>query len=281
MKIGFIDYQLKNYHADKFHTILTGDVGKAANAELVAAYEEVPAANYDWCREKGVARAATAQEVVEKSDALIVLAPDAIEKHLRLGEAALKSGKPTLIDKYLSTTTADAKQMLEIAREHNTPLMSSSSLRFSVELEELLPKVGAVETMFSRGFGEWRGYSVHTIAPVVRVMGAGVKRIIDTGNDLTSLVTLDYGDRKAFVEVRKSENMYEATPWQVGILSEGKYHVATIAKFDEFYANLMKEFLKFAKSGQSPTPPDEMMKTVIIEEAAEQSRNRGGEWVTV
>ena len=75
--------------------------------------------------------------------------------------------------------------------------------------------------------------------------------------------------------------MYEATPWQVGVLSGGKYEVATIKKFDEFYANLMKEFLKFAETKQSPTPPDEMLESVRIEEAAEESRKRGGEWVVV
>src|SRR5204863_9979171 len=98
MKIGFLDHHLKNYHAGKFHDLLTGDVGAGA-VEICAAYESHPQGSDDWCAQRGVPRASSAEEVIAKSDAVIVLGPDVPEAHLTLARASLAAGKPTFVDK--------------------------------------------------------------------------------------------------------------------------------------------------------------------------------------
>jgi len=280
MKIGFIDYKLNNYHANKFHGILNKP-GFPGNVQIVAAYEQNPEGE-DWCAAKGVARAQSSAEVVEKSDAIIVLGPDNTDTHPTLAAEALRSGKPTLIDKSLADTLANAQAMLAVASQHNTPVMSASSLRFSVELEEMLKALGGqkVDGVFSRGFGKWRGYAVHTISPAIRLLGSRIKRVVDTGSNETRLVTLeDVDGRRAFVELRKSENQMEATPWQIGALAGEKYHVATIAKYDEFYENLMKQAVEFFRTGKSPVLPEEQLDTLAVELAADESQAAGGSWI--
>ena len=84
MKIGFIDHHLNNYHANKFLSIIRD--GKAGpDLEIVAAYESDPTGE-DWCEKNNVKRVQSAAEVVELSDAIIVLAPDNVESHLALSK---------------------------------------------------------------------------------------------------------------------------------------------------------------------------------------------------
>jgi hypothetical protein len=276
MKIGFIDYNLNNYHATKFHGILTVD-----GHEVAAAYESTPKGG-DWCEAKGVKRANTIKEVIEASEGIIVLAPDATEQHLELSREALASGKPVFVDKNLATTVEDAREIVKLAEKSDAPLMSSSSLRFSVELEEMLAATGdaKLDGVFSRGFGKWRGYSVHSVAPALRMLGSPIKRVIETGKGMVHLVTMETEDgRRALVDLRQSENQMDATPWQVGYLQGDKYKVATITKFDEFYASLMQRVVEFFGTGKSPVSVQEMLDTVAVEVAADSSSRQGGVWV--
>jgi predicted dehydrogenase len=280
MKIGFIDHHLNNYHANVFHKLLTGTVG-GGEVEIVAAWESNPAGE-DWCATFKVPRVESCAGVIDKSDAIVVLAPDSLDAHLELATPALESGKPVLIDKILSTNLADARKIVDLAEKYETPLMSSSSLRFSVELEEALTRVtGPVEAVFSRGFGNWSGYSIHTIAPALRLLGGRVRRVIDTGDAKARIVTVDTGSGRALIEVREAENQQEAAPWQLGMLSGNRYEVVTVRLFEEFYANLMRETVKFFKTGKSPVSTGEMLDSVVVLTAAEESLAQGCKWIEV
>lgn len=284
MKIGFIDRHLNNYHANKFLSIFRDGKAGDGKVEVVAAFETTPQGEEDWCTKNNVYKAISADEVVEKSDAIIVLAPDFTGEHLKLAEPALKSGKPTVLDKALSNNIEDAKKIVEMAKAHNTPIFSSSSLRFSVELETLLSLVGEgpYEGIVSRGFGRWREYAVHTIQPALRLLGGRVKRVIDTGSEGNHLITIENDQgKRAFIEIRECENQYQATPWQVGILHHKNYEIATIKKFDEFYENLLKNAVKFIQTGESPVPVGEMLDEVVVEIAADRSFKEGGKWIEV
>jgi hypothetical protein len=282
IKVGFIDHHLKNYHADVFLSLLRGVAG-AGRVEVVGALETDPAPGGDWCAENGVTRFASAAELVNASDAVIVLAPDNIATHLALGRPAYESGKPVFVDKYLSTSLADARAIVALCAKHNTPLMSSSALRFAAEVEEVASKLQtAPDTVFARGFGNWHGYGVHTIAPAIRLFGPEVKRLVDTGAGPVRLVTLDDGKgRRATIEVRDAENRQEATPWQVGALSNGRYEFATITKFAEFYENLMRAVVLFFETRQSPVSVEEQLLTCAIEQEADASLAAGSAWVNL
>lgn len=283
MKVGFIDHHLNNYHANKFLGIFRD--GKAgADVEIVCAYESNPEGDEDWCEVNKVPKASSPAEVVEKSDFIVVLAPDNIDAHIELTKEPIKSGKPTFIDKVLAETIEDARTIISTAQSNNTPIMCASSLRFSVELEKLISMVGEGphDQVFSRGLGKWRQYAVHTIQPALRLMGGRVKRVIDTGKDSSHVITIENDQgRRAHIDLRFSENQMEATPWQVALLHHNNYEVITIKQFDEFYVNMLKEAVKFFQTGKSPVPVEEMLDQVIVEVSAENSFKNGGQWVDV
>jgi hypothetical protein len=131
--------------------------------------------------------------------------------------------------------------------------------------------------------GEWKNYGLHTLSMALRIMGPGIRRVIDTGTPSSRVVTLDYGDgRRAFVTVRSAENMWEIFPWQLGIrLSPEKFLCATIKDYDGFYANLMKSNLQFFRTGKGGFPGELAMELVSVLEAADKSQSSGGQWIDI
>jgi len=279
LTIGFVDHHLNNYHANKFLALLHGPLA-AEDVQVTAAWESDPTGD-DWCAKNGVRRAESAAEVAGECDAIIVLAPDNVDAHLALCEPVLAQGKPTMVDKFLAPDLETARRIVDLAEVRNAPLFSASSLRFAVELEAALAEAGGpITEAYGRGMGEWDLYGVHTLSLVAGALGAGASRLIHTGGPRSATVTLDYGgDRRGWVDVRTAENQWEALPWSFGFRAGDRYVTGTIADFDGFYTNLMRQAVRFFKSGESPVSTDEMLGIVAVLEAAERSRREGGVWI--
>lgn len=67
-------------------------------------------------------------------------------------------------------------------------------------------------------------------------------------------------------------------PWQFGVLVGNQYEFVTVTKYHEFYVNEMRETIRFFKTRQSPVSTKEMLMTVAVENAADESVEGGGEW---
>lgn len=283
IKIGWLDHHLYTHHSQVFVPFINGEIGQG-RFEIVAAYEShSDAEKGDWCAENNVRRMDSPEEVVEASDVIIVCSPNNPEAHLELSRVALASGKPVYVDKYLAHTVDDAREMIVIARESGTPLMTSSSLRFAKEVKELLEKVpGPYDYVYARGMGRWRMYyGVHTIALALRAFGPFIKRLCDTGTEDDRIVTLDDGPRRCLVECHPCENQAEAFPWELGVRVGDRVERAVVLDWDQFYRNLVGEVLDFFETRESPISLEEQFATVAVEHAAEESRLQGGAWVDV
>ncbi|MNP68459.1 hypothetical protein D3C76_1644170 [compost metagenome] len=77
-KIGFIDYYLDEWHANQYPAWIR----EASGGNMIVAYAyglkdaENGISNAEWCDKNGVELLSSIEEVVEKSDYLIVLSPD-------------------------------------------------------------------------------------------------------------------------------------------------------------------------------------------------------------
>ncbi len=280
LRIGFVDHHLNNFHANKFLSLLRGPLADQG-VEVALAWESDRTGD-DWCEANGVARGASAAEVARAVDAVIVLAPDNIEAHPALAAEVLPAGKPTVIDKFLAPTVREAREIVSLAKAHGAPVFSSSALRFAVELEAAVgdQQPGDCPAAFARGMGSWSGYAVHTVAMIQRIMGVGVRRLINTGRQDANTVTLDYGgDRRAAVDVREGSNMWEQLNWMFAARSGDAYVGSAITDYDGFYANLMRRAVRFFQSGQPEISPEEAIEMVAVLEGAEVSRQQGGVWI--
>lgn len=235
-----------------------------------------------WCADNGVRYCDSAQEVVASCDALMALAPNNFEKHLEVAGPALTSGKPLYIDKLLAHTPENAEEIAVAAKKAKTPIMCCSALRFAPELDELDKRIKGQPTgIFARGYGQVPGYAVHTLALVMRYFGPDVKRVVDTGDASSHLITLDGAKGRATIEVRDAKNAKDVLPWQIGVTYEGKCDLVTIKDFEGFYANEMKRALEFFRTGKSPVSIEEQYVSVQILAAAAQSLAEASRWVEI
>ncbi len=283
MKIGLIDHHLHNWHSDVFLKILRSNVGEG-KYEICYAYESDPLPDKEnWCKLNNVEECASPEEVVEKSDAIFVMAPDNIEDHLKLGIPAYKSGKPTYVDKYLSTSIKDAKEIIATCKANNTTMTSASSLRFANAVIACREKLTSrPKEVFARGYGHWHPYAVHTITLALPIFGTDCDRIINTGTLDAPNVTIADGDRRCNIQIFWGpKNHCQAAPWQIGAIQDDQVILETVDPNIDYYPALMKEVVKFLKTGVSPISEREMLLVSIIDELGEKSREMGGVWLPI
>src|SRR6266850_894665 len=88
-------------------------------------------------RGMGIEIVGTIPQLLEKVDVVLL---ESVDGRLHLQEAVpvIKAGKPLFIDKPAAGSLADAIAIYELAKKQNVPCFSSSSLRFSPGVQELL-----------------------------------------------------------------------------------------------------------------------------------------------
>ena len=81
-KIGFIDFYLSEWHANNYPAWIREICARdGLDYEIAYAWAETDVSPRDgktseeWCRENGVTLCATVEELCEKSDVLLILAP--------------------------------------------------------------------------------------------------------------------------------------------------------------------------------------------------------------
>ena len=162
-KIGVIDYYLDQYHFENYPSWIK----KLSDGEMEIAYawakveHEGGKSNALCAKEQGVELLSSIEEVIEKSDFLIVMSPDNPEQHEELCKLPLQSGKLTYIDKTFATDRDAAIRIIDMAKKGNTPFFSTSALRYSVEYENI--KRDGIEFIASRGPGKFGNYGIHQV----------------------------------------------------------------------------------------------------------------------
>lgn len=246
-KLGFIDLFIDEWHANNYPAWIK-TARRGTEFELAYAWEKAPQNGRPlekWCADFGVTPLKSMEEVVEKSDAVFVLAPSNPEVHRKLAEIPLKSGKPVFVDKPFAPSKADAEAMFELAAKHNTPLMSSSALRFSTELDAYRNKPGTTYMETTGGGRSFWEYSIHQIEMIVSVLGTGAKRIMQCGaNDVEHMVIQYEDDRRASVTYTPN------APFTTRLVHEGKMIVNP--QCSDFFPILLSEILDFFATGKSP-----------------------------
>ncbi|MFA5858105.1 MAG: Gfo/Idh/MocA family oxidoreductase [Elusimicrobiota bacterium] len=200
-KIGFIDHYINNFHSNNYVKWIRQGKFKES-MDVAYAFEETVSNNVDitaWCKNNKVEKLLTPEEVVEKSDYLMVLSPNNPERHWDLCEKALSSGKPVYVDKTFALDVKMAKKLIALAEKNNTPMFSTSALRYSVELESFINNVKkekVIPFVSTRGPNEWCVYAIHQIEMMVMLIGTGAKRVMRTGAGNAVVMNIDYGDDK-------------------------------------------------------------------------------------
>jgi predicted dehydrogenase len=227
----------------------------------------------------------TGIEIVDSIDSLLervdVVLLESVDgrKHLPQVRPVLAAGKPVFIDKPLAGTLADAVEIVELAKRHNTPFFSSSALRFT-------PAIFAART--SSELGQVHGcaayspcalepthpdlfwYGVHGVEILFTIMGPGCERVTRAHTKDTDLVIGIWKDGRigTFRGTRSGRHGY-------GALVFGEKSIQSIGKFGG-YQPLVRQVVKFFKTGTPPVTTDQMLEMFAFMEAADESKRQDG-----
>jgi predicted dehydrogenase len=294
LKAGIIG--LDTSHVLAFTKVLNNPQAKGvlARVRVVAAY---PGGSPDVPESRDRVQGFTRQmrdefkvEIVDSIDALLrkvdVVLLESVDgrPHLQQALPVLKARKRMFIDKPVAGSLADAVEIYRLAREYDTPVFSSSSLRFSPGILGMRndPKVGAV--LGCGAFGPchlephhpdlfW--YGIHTVETLFTIMGPGCVSVTRVHSRDTDFVTGTWKDGRVgtFRGIRSGKADYGATVFgSKGIAPSGGYGG---------YEPLVVEICKFFLDGKPPVDPEETLEIYAFMEAADESKRQDGAPVTL
>ncbi len=276
IKIGFIDYYLDEWHANNYPKFIAqqfGDEFKVAYA-YAEKDKEGGLTTDEWCAQFGVERCDTIEEVVEKSDCIIVLSPDNPERHLDLCRIPLASGKRVYVDKTFALTKEIAKEIVAIGEANNTPFFSTSALRFSNELADV-PREG-ICFINSRGPGRFDTYAIHQIEPIVVLMGSEVKRIMSVGSGYETMVIEFSNGRRAVM----SHYDWKGVDFEM-IVNYEDGSIYKVPQMSGYFDNFINKLCTFFKTGETFADHAETISVMGIIEAGNKALANPGVWVEV
>ncbi|MEM9372132.1 MAG: Gfo/Idh/MocA family oxidoreductase [Planctomycetota bacterium] len=237
----------------------------------------------------GAEQVESMDELLDSVDGVMILAIDG-HRHLELATPALSRGLPTYIDKPMTCSLDEAKQILAISRESGARAYSASSLRFPQEIQDIdLDKTGPIVAIDAFGNGElldmmphlWH-YGCHSIEMVDAIFkrsgqGGGVGRVSAVAMEDRHLLDMAYRDGR-YTRIR----MDRRASWAFGATVHGEKGVDQfVVDFGPVYTRLIEGMAGFFAGGEAPAALRDLVENVAVMEAGNRSIEQDGGWVPV
>lgn len=228
-------------------------------------------------RQQGVEIVSSIEELLEKIDVVLLETVDG-RKHLEQALPVIKAGRRMFIDKPVAASLADAVTIFDTAKQFDVPVFSSSSVRYITGASEItegkLGRVLGAETYgpadIEKTHPDLFWYGIHGIELLFAMMGPQCKNVVRVhANDTDMLVgTWSDGRIGSYRGIRSGKKEFGGT-----VFGETGNKV-----FGEFngYDPLLKEIIKFFRTGIAPVSPEETLAIVAFMEAADESKAEGG-----
>lgn len=236
----------------------------------------------DEIKKYGVLIADSLQELLDNVDVVFLETNDG-RLHLEQARLVLEARKPVFIDKPLAASLEDAITIFHIADKFNTPVFSSSSLRYISGAGEIITgKYGKVlgADVFSPAHLEkthpdlfW--YGIHGVEMLFTVMGSGCTNVIRIAMPNTDVVVGTWKDGRVgiFRGMRIGKLDYGGTVYsETGIITLGSY---------QGYTPLIKQIIQFFETGKPPVNFKDTLEIYAFMEAADESKRKGGASVSL
>lgn len=287
LRVGIIG--LDTSHAVAFTNILNDEKAtpEVAGCRVVAAYPKgSPDIESSVSRVPGyIAKVQEKEvEIVDSIDALlkrvdvVLLETNDGRPHLEQVIPVLKAHKRVFVDKPIAASLTDAVAIFEAARKFQTPLFSSSSLRYMEGAQDVrggaLGDVTGCDTYSPCSLEvthpDLYWYGIHGVEALFTVMGTGCESVTRVhAPDLELVAGVWQGGRVGtFRGIRKGKGGYGGTAFGTkGIRVLGPY---------AGYRPLLVEIVKFFRTGKPPVSAAETLEIYAFMEAADESKRQGG-----
>ncbi len=270
--VGFVDYYLSEWHANNYPAWI-----EAANRELGTDYQvayawaELDVSPVDgistdvWCQKFGAVRCDTVEELCDKADVIMILAPSDPDKHLDYARRVFPCGKRVYVDKTFAPDLATAKAIFALAEQFGTPFFSTSALRYATELDEFSDVRRLIVT---GGGGNLAEYLIHQVEMAIKLTGLCAVDGVHIGVSKQGKQRMISVDGHDAAGAEKSVTFVFAPPMPFSVCAEngeGKSKYAAIRS--DFFAALLRDILRFYESGELPFSSEETLAVMALREA--------------
>ena len=278
-KIGFIDYYLDEWHANNYPKFISECVGD----EIVVAYAygeiaspKTGKTSEEWCAERGIECCSTIEEVIEKSDGLMILAPDDAQKKEELSKLAMMSGKPCVIDKTFTTGYDSAKRIFDLAEQYSTPVYTTSALRYAPDYKVINNEdVTAINLI---GPNDFDIYSIHMLEPLMSIVRTDAKRVMYIPGQSFYTLNIELSDgRPASI----SGYTYPRFPYMIAVASNEREKNMVVKAEQPFWPGFTADVCDFFKTKEVKVDHRESLAIMAIRTAGLEAMKRPYEWITV
>jgi len=228
----------------------------------------------------GVAFVDSIEALCDRVDAVLLLSVDG-RPHLNQVRPVFKAKKRVFIDKPLTASYADAREIVRLARESGVPFFSSSSLRFVDDLQAIRnsEKHGGIAGAFTFGPENFEPhhpdlfwYGIHAVEMLYALLGPGCEKVTRVKTDSGDTVVGTWKDGR----IGTMRGLIQGKQDYGAVVFGMKAVVATPVPMRSDYRNLVMQIVKFFQTGVPPIPPDETLEMMAFMEAAELSKARDG-----
>lgn len=263
-KIGFVDYFISEWHANNYPAwIEEACLKKGVDYKVAYCWAEVDVSETDrvttdeWCAKYGVEKCESLDELCEKSDVIVILAPKTPEVHLRYAETVLRYGKRTYIDKTFAPNIGEANQIFALGKKYGTPFFSTSALRYATELDA----IDSPESMMVLGGGSnLPEYFIHLGEMVTKKMGMA-KSVTAHSNGTQTIL------RAKMQSGRYATMIYGRSMKYVVYMTEGEKEIFSTVT-SPFFEGLISDMIDFFETGSPSFDVQETKAVIRLRDAA-------------
>ena len=244
-RIGFVDYQLDNYHARVYLAAIREtlkDRGFTVSGGTALEAEESRA----WAKNNDLPYFDSIEQLNDAVDYFIVLAPANPEVHLELCQRVFPFSKTTYVDKTFAPNHATAKKIFALADRYKVAVQTTSALRYT-DVQRHVAKVGRdrVRHMVAWGGGSnFSEYVIHPVELVVSCMGHEAVSLMRRGSEPESQLLINFTrGRTAVVNVyNKTRTSFAASvttdqATEHFVVDNSRLFVDTTAAMLDFFAS--------------------------------------------
>ena len=225
----------------------------------------------------GVEIVLSIEELISRVDAVMLTTNDG-RPHLQQVLPVLRAGKRTFIDKPMAGSLADVLLIFEAAEHFDTPVFSSSALRFGKST--LAVRHGAIgEVQGCSTYGpcglekthpDFFWYGVHGVESLFTVMGVGCRSVtrVHTPDTDVAVGMWNGGRIGSYRGLRSGAKQFGGTAF-------GTTTIESVGQ-NEGYESLLEAIVDFFRGGEPPVTPEETIEIFAFMEAADVSKRLGG-----
>lgn len=198
--------------------------------------------------------------------------------HLEQFREVADWGVPVFIDKPLTLSTDEAREIVKIAKEKNVRVTSASAMRFAESFQKVLPSAEGDPILGADFYGPmaeldkcpgYFWYGIHSAEMLFAAMGAGCREVQTVREESHDVITGRWADGRLGVlrGNRVGNNSFGGTLHRKS--GSVSFSVSTGTK--PFYVSLLEKVVPFLQGEGEVVSTDEMVEVIAFLEAANKS----------